>query len=445
MTINADHRHYEYLIGACVLRPAMAKEILSVVRDDDFPQPNQKIVRVMREMTEREEPITLLNLEGKLNGDFKTVLSCVESAKNGALSPAVCLSYARRVSDWGMRLRLGGALARGLANVENEPDLEKAMTILFDELAREKGNTTSKGFITPQTGSIELLNKLTEWLDNPQKGAWGMSTGFATLDKILGGLEDESLYLLAARPSVGKTSFALQMANNIASRKIPVAFFSLEMSEPQLRLRLLCLRGGYDSMELRSGMRRAEYGAKREWTSDEIAQMVNVQGELSELPIYINPKGGISVSESRMQLSEAISKFGIKAVFFDYIQLGTSQGENQNIRVSKISEGLKTIAKDFHIPVVALSQLSRAVESRDSKIPMLSDLRDSGSLEQDADVVIFLHRDDVTNRGKSDTYGNPIKANGKADVVVAKNRNGATGRIEMVFNETTTTFSEVTQ
>ena len=258
-------------------------------------------------------------------------------------------------------------------------------------------------------------------------GLTGLSTGYHELDSLTGGLQNSDLIILAARPSIGKTSLALSLAYNVA---VPtnadggaVGVFSLEMGREQLGQRLLALQTGIDLQRLRNG----------DLDADELNCAVQGMAALGHLPIVIDDAAGLSISDLQRRARRMHAKHQLSLLVVDYLQLmGAGKHENRVQEVSEISRGLKVLAKDLNIPIVALSQLSRAVEGRQSKVPMLSDLRESGSIEQDADIVIFIYRDEV--------YDKDTEQKGVAELHIAKHRNGPVGVVPLRFEARTTKF-----
>jgi replicative DNA helicase len=255
----------------------------------------------------------------------------------------------------------------------------------------------------------------------------GVPTGYAEIDRMTGGLQDSDLILLAARPSVGKTALALSLAYNIAYMAHQgVGIFSLEMSRDQLVQRLLAMHTGIELQRLRNGMLRAA----------ELQRAMEGMGVLSELPIYIEDTPGQSISELRARARRMCAEYDIRVLMIDYLQLMSGRrAENRVQEVSDISRGLKALARELNIPVIALSQLSRAVEGRQSHIPMLSDLRESGSLEQDADIVMFIYREEL--------YDRETDKKGVAEIHLAKHRNGPLGIVPLRFEARTTRFQNL--
>jgi len=259
----------------------------------------------------------------------------------------------------------------------------------------------------------------------------GVNTGFHDLNTLTSGFQKSDLIIIAARPAMGKTSFALNIAENIAVNfKQPVAIFSLEMSKEQLVQRLLCARAEVDSSRVRSGQLHTE-----DW-----ARLGKAMSELGEAPVYIDDSAGVTIMELRGKCRRLQAQCGGKLglIVIDYLQLIDGRSSDNRInQISEISRGLKLLARELNVPVVALSQLSRAVEARQDKRPMLSDLRESGSIEQDSDIVMFIYRDEY--------YNKESERPGIADIIIAKQRSGPTGEIELLFQNNITKFKNPIQ
>lgn len=282
------------------------------------------------------------------------------------------------------------------------------------------------------TGAFERISALHE---NKTENR-GLSTGFVDIDKKLGGFHKSDLIILAARPSMGKTALALEFIRRVAFNKqqpTGVAIFSLEMSRDQLVDRLLAVTSGVDSWKIRTG--------KFSEDNDDFTKLGNAIGVLNEAPIWIDDNGGLTVLELRSKARRLKARHNIGLIIVDYLQLmsggvGNKYSGNRVQEVSDISRGLKLLAKELDIPVIALSQLSRGVEGRDDKRPMLSDLRESGSIEQDADVVMFIHREEMYKRDDP-------KVKGKADILISKHRNGQVGAVELAWVDKIASFDNL--
>ncbi len=307
-------------------------------------------------------------------------------------------------------------------SIEVEDALDRSERAIFDVSQRR----TVRDFV----GIGEVLETYFDKLDTIQQNRGevvGVPTGFADLDKLTGGLQRSDLIILAARPSVGKTSLQLGMAHNAAVRAgKTVGIFSLEMSAEQLVQRLLSMETGVDSHRLRMG-----YIDDSEW--DQISRAF---GRLAEANVFIDDTPGISIMELRSKARRLLAERGLDMIIVDYLQLLSGRRtENRVQEISEISRSLKGLARELNIPVLALSQLSRAVESRTDHRPMLSDLRESGSIEQDADIVMFIYREEI--------YDRETEKKGIAEVIVAKHRNGPTDTVNLRFFERTARFADL--
>jgi len=284
-----------------------------------------------------------------------------------------------------------------------------------------------------QGSAVAVKDLITETIENIEArkggdGVTGVPTGFMELDHDLCGLQKGEMIIIAGRPSMGKTSFALNVAENIGVKEdVPVVIFSLEMSKQQLVERLLCSYGGINSQTVRKGM----------ISTEDMAKLTEIAGQLYEKPIFIDDTPGLTPLMIRAKCRRLKSQHDIQAVFIDYMQLMGLGGrvESRQQEISTISRYLKSLARELNVPVVVLSQLNRAAEGREGHRPRMSDLRESGSIEQDADVVILLHREDYYHRGETDW-----EETNTAEVIIAKQRNGPTGTVELMFDGSTTRF-----
>lgn len=273
-------------------------------------------------------------------------------------------------------------------------------------------------------------------------GLSGLSTGLADLDRRMGGLQNSDLIILAARPAIGKTSLAVNIARHLADQGRPVAFFSLEMSGDQLATRVLSEMAGVPSADLRRGS----------VSDDSFDRVIAATRQLQTLPVYIDATGGLTIAQIAMRARRLKRTKGIQAVFVDYLQIMGASGKRGRVEeVTEMTVGLKALAKELDVPVVALSQLSRQVEGREDKRPRLADLRESGSIEQDADVVLFIYRDEYylvqakPKEGSAEMFDWQAQmeaARGKAELIIAKQRHGPTGTVDVQFDAATTHFSD---
>jgi replicative DNA helicase len=311
------------------------------------------------------------------------------------------------------------------------------MQEVVEQAERTLFEVTNKRVSSNFQGMEELLQvsfKQLEELFERQEHISGVPTGFEDLDKLLAGMHRGDLLILAARPSVGKTAFALNIAVNAAKAGSPVALFSLEMAAEQLIQRVLCSEARINSQDVRTGRIK-----DADWSS-----IHRAMGQLANLDFYVDDTPSISILEVRAKARRLLRDKPNGLIIVDYLQLMQPQNrrsENRQTEIAEISRGLKILAKELSVPVLALSQLSRAVEQRAGKRPQLSDLRESGAIEQDADVVMFIDRN-TDPRAEDDEGDRPQK--GMAEIIVAKHRNGPTGSVDLVFNERYTKFVSFT-
>ena len=355
------------------------------------------------------------------------------SLANSVPTAANVLYHARIVEEKALLRQLINAATNiaGLgyeASEEVDSILDNAERMILEVSNRKIG----KDFAPIKTIIFEAFDRI-QGLYESKGGITGLATGFKDLDRLTSGLQPSDLILIAARPSMGKTAFVLNIASHVAIReKQTVAFFSLEMSKEQLVQRMLCSEAPIDSQRLRVGDLEG-----KDWQ-----KLVSAADRLSSAPIFIDDTPGITVMEMRAKARRLKIEHDLKLVIIDYLQLmqGSSKSrasENRQQEISEISRSLKGLARELNVPVIALSQLSRSVESRQVKKPMLSDLRESGSLEQDADIVSFLYRED---------YYNPETENKNiTDIIIAKHRNGPVDSMQLFFHKQFTKFADLSK
>jgi len=298
--------------------------------------------------------------------------------------------------------------------------LDKAEKKIF-EIAQQKVS----GAMVPME---KVLHEVFEMIDSG--GKRGIETGFFELDDMLNGLQSGEMIIVAARPSMGKTAFAMNIVEHVAAdNRLPCAVFSLEMSKQQLAQRMLCSRGNIDAHKLRKGLLQ----------SHEFAHLANVVGELAKAQIWVDDSPGLTVLELRAKARRLKLQHDIKLLMIDYMQLMDNPGpDSRQQQISEISRGIKAVARELNIPVVCLSQLNRASEGRDGHRPRMSDLRESGSIEQDADVITLLHREDYYRMSEPDFQPDNI-----AEIIIAKQRNGPTGTVKLTFLNKATRFENL--
>jgi replicative DNA helicase len=400
--------------------------------DDFYRESHRKIFNSILELNENGEPVDLITLSELLR--TKKIIEQVGGAIYlTALTEAVPTTsnisyYCNIVEEKSLLRRLIETSSNILSmayeskdEVENVLDAAERMIFEIVQKRRVENYYHIKDILLSTFEHIEELY-------NSEGGITGVPTGFSDLDEITSGFQPSDLILIAARPSMGKTSFALNIAQNAAIRyEIPVAIFSLEMSKEQLVQRMLCSESNVDSHRLRTGRLQDE-----DWP-----RLARAMGPLSEAPIYIDDTPSITSLEIRAKARRLKLERGLGLIIIDYLQLmsGRSNAENRQQEISEVSRSLKALARELSVPVVALSQLSRAPEMRADHKPVLSDLRESGSQEQDSDLVAFLYRDDYYNLDSD-------KKN-IAEVIIAKQRNGPTGTVELVWLSKYTKFANI--
>jgi len=415
------------LLGAVLISDEALADVTEIIKPQDFyDERNRIIFTAMWDLYNRHRPVDLLTVQAELKSK-KLTAKAGGSAYLSELSAYVptashATAYAELVAEAAMRRRLIDAAAK---ITEAAYDGDAKTDEVLGEAEKYLFNVTEQNIRTDARFIGDLLSDTFDRLEqlNENKGAIaGYKTGFVDLDKMTAGLHKSDLIILAARPAMGKTALALNLARNVAAiNKKAVLIFSLEMGDEQLINRMLSDASGIDSFKLESGG----------FTSDDFASISEAMSELAEERIFIDDKAGLNIMEMRTKARRLAHDEDLGLIVVDYLQLmsGTTKrsSENRVQEVSEISRGLKMLARELNVPIIALSQLSRGVESRDNKIPMLSDLRESGSIEQDADIVMFIHREDYYNE---DTDRQNI-----ADLILAKHRRGAVGRIELYFDK----------
>ena len=425
------------LIGALLIRHTGMHEIVDMISTESFYVEKHKIVfECMLELFMQHSPIDLITISSKLTEKalleriggmlYLTELTAsVPSTSNLEYYASLVAEKAtlRGLIDAGYEIsELGFTVEEDIDTV-----LDRAEKSVYNvsQTAHGKGKAFSNiADILP--GTMEQIQRLSE-----HKGELrGTPSGFRDIDRMLSGFQPSDLIILAARPSVGKTSFALEIARRAALiHKVPVGLFSLEMSAPQLVDRMVSADSRVDLWKIRTG---------KNLTSDDFDMIRESMGRLAEAPIYIDDNAGINVLRMRSSARRLMSQHGIGLIIVDYLQLisPTKNYDNMVNQISEISRSLKILAKELNVPILALSQLSRNIETRGKNArPQLSDLRDSGAIEQDADVVMFIHRekDEETGAGR----------NKQTEILIEKHRNGPTGVVELYFDSEKATFLDV--
>ena len=413
------------VLGAIFKSNDALPKALEIIQADDFYRgPHRKIFQAMMELFEMSEPIDLLILSDKLrkNKDLESVggveyLSLLEET----VPTAAAITYHSKIIREKKILRdlINSGTEIVAKSYEDTDDvnhlLDECEKSIFD-IAQKKIKKSFFDLKTIVKTSFESIETLFE----RKTLITGVPTGFKRFNEMTAGLQPSDLIIIAGRPSMGKTTFAVDIARHVGVvEKIPVAIFSLEMSKEQLGIKMLCSEGRVSSNKIRTG-----FLAKSDWPN-----LTSAAGKLSEAPIFIDDSPGLTALDIRARARRlyAEQNKNIGLIIIDYLQLMRGRGkiENRQLEISEITRALKELAKELNVPVVALSQLSRAVESREKKIPQLSDLRESGSIEQDADVVVFLFREEVYKHDTEDA--------GIAEIIIGKQRNGPIGDFKVTF------------
>ncbi|MGT2884666.1 replicative DNA helicase [Streptococcus ferus] len=428
------------VLGSIFIAPDKLISVREYIEADDFYKYAHRVIfKAMISLSDKNEAIDATTVRAILDsqGDLQNIggLSYLAELVSSVPTSANAEYYAQIVAEKAMLRRIISRLTETVneayeGSTDSEDVIARAEKALVDinEHHNRSGFRRIADVLALNYENLEVRAKQTSDIT-------GLATGFRDLDKITTGLHPDQLIILAARPAVGKTAFVLNIAQNVGTKmKRPVAIFSLEMGAESLVDRMLAAEGMVDSHRLRTGQLTPE-----DWQSVTLAQ-----GNLADAPIYIDDTPGIKVTEIRARARKLAQEFedGLGLIVIDYLQLITgTRPENRQQEVSDISRQLKILAKELRVPVIALSQLSRGVEQRQDKRPVLSDIRESGSIEQDADIVAFLYRDDYYERGEKEDP-NQIE-NNTIEVILEKNRSGARGTVKLIFQKEYNKFSSI--
>lgn len=424
------------VLGAMMIEREAISKVIEFLRPEDFYREAHRVIyTAMLDLYNKSDAVDIITVTENLRKEDKLEdvggISYITLLANSVPTAANVVHHAKIIEEKSLLRQLinvSTAIA-GMgyeANEEVASILDKAEKMILDVSNRKGG----QDFFPVKTIIFDAFNKI-EQLYMSKGGITGLPTGFKDFDRLTAGLQPSDLILIAARPSMGKTAFVLNIAQNVAIReKQTVAFFSLEMSKEQLVQRMLCAEASIDAQRLRIGELE-----EKDWR-----KLVDAADRLSQAPIFIDDTAGITVLEMRAKARRLKVENDLKLIIIDYLQLmqgstGSGRSENRQQEISEISRSLKALARELNVPVIALSQLSRGVEARQVKKPMLSDLRESGSLEQDADIVSFLYREDYYN---PDTDKKNI-----TDVIIAKHRNGPVDTVQLFFHKQFTKFSDL--
>lgn len=428
------------VLGSIFIAPDKLISVREYIEAGDFYKYAHRVIfKAMISLNDKNEAIDATTVRAILDsqGDLQNIggLSYLAELVSSVPTSANAEYYAQIVAEKAMLRRIISRLTETVneayeGSTDSEDVIARAEKALVDinEHHNRSGFRRIADVLALNYENLEVRAKQTSDIT-------GLATGFRDLDKITTGLHPDQLIILAARPAVGKTAFVLNIAQNVGTKmKRPVAIFSLEMGAESLVDRMLAAEGMVDSHRLRTGQLTPE-----DWQSVTLAQ-----GNLADAPIYIDDTPGIKVTEIRARARKLAQEFedGLGLIVIDYLQLITgTRPENRQQEVSDISRQLKILAKELRVPVIALSQLSRGVEQRQDKRPVLSDIRESGSIEQDADIVAFLYRDDYYERGEKEDP-NQIE-NNTIEVILEKNRSGARGTVKLIFQKEYNKFSSI--
>ncbi|WP_221567491.1 replicative DNA helicase [Alkalihalobacillus sp. TS-13] len=412
------------VLGAVFLEPEALTTATELLMPEDFYRAgHQRIFSVMVDLSEKGEPIDLVTVTSELQ-DRKLLeevggVSYLSDLANSVPTAANIEYYGQIVEEKSLLRRLIRAATDIAANgYSREDEVEQILNEAEKNILAVAQRKNTGVFKSIKDVLVQAYDNI-EMLQNKKGDITGIPTGFVELDRITAGFQRNDLIIVAARPSVGKTAFALNIAQNVATKTDEnIAIFSLEMGAEQLVMRMLCAEGNIDAQRLRTGDLQPE-----DWQ-----KLTMAMGSLSNAGIYIDDTPGVRVSDIRAKCRRLKQEKGLGMILIDYMQLilgSGKSGENRQQEVSEISRSLKGLARELEVPVISLSQLSRGVESRQDKRPMMSDIRESGSIEQDADIIAFLYRDDY--------YDKESENKDIIEIIIAKQRNGPVGTVELAF------------
>jgi replicative DNA helicase len=420
------------LLGGLLIDGDGFPSVIEILKGDEFYRDaHRTIYRTFQELFERNQPIDLITVAEALSekNELEAVGGATYLASLAEVVPSAAnvAIYAKIINE--------KALLRRLIQAASEISSHcyaggKSVEDILDTAESNIFSVTERSVRTSYYPIKDVIKKSVEVIENfhEYQGVSGVPSHFAELDKLTAGFQRSDLIILAARPSMGKTALALNIARNAAlDSGVAVGFFSLEMSKEQLAMRLLCSEARVDSQKIRTGFLSTQEGAK----------MIQAASAFMEAPILIDDTAAISALELRAKARRMMAERGLGMVIVDYLQLmrGREGTERREQEISEISRALKALAKELYIPVIALSQLNRKVEERHDKRPQLSDLRESGAIEQDADLIAFIYRDEMYTKDSADQ--------GVAEVIIGKQRNGPTGTAKLAYIKSYTRFENL--
>ena len=428
----------EAILGAILVSPVCMNKVVEHLKPESFYKPAHRYVyEAMHQLYNSEDKIDIVSVSDVLNINQKLELvggrAFINDLSYKTITTTNVEYYAKIVQEKAIKRSLINAGSEIISTGYDLNPIEESLDIA-EKLIYDIGAQKNSQALSPIKDLVyDTYAKIEERYQN--KGQLtGTPTAFYDLDTMTNGLQKSDLIILAARPAMGKTSFALNIAQNVALKaNIPVAIFSLEMSKEQLVQRLLCSEAVVDTQRLKTGNMQA-----KDWEKLAVAM-----DAFSQAPIYIDDTAGCTITDLRAKCRRlAMAEKNLGLIVIDYLQLIEGTGrEDRMQQISSISRGLKILAKELNVPIISLSQLSRAVEGRTDKRPMLSDLRESGSIEQDADIVMFIYRDEYYKNADSDEDDAEMATNkGEAEIIIAKHRNGPVGTVKLLFQGNITKF-----
>ncbi|WP_289141500.1 replicative DNA helicase [uncultured Brevibacillus sp.] len=423
--VLVNHQAEQSVIGTMFLNETYYPLAYSICLPDDMYSPHhRRIYQSMVDLKQEGKPIDLVTVTARLQ-DEKTLdevggVGYLTELASAVPTAANIEHYAKMVREKSNLRKLYLTALRLPRLIEEEVNLEMAVECLEKALQEVAIRSHGKGFRSTKDVLLNVYDKIEQNASSGAVEVTGLPTGYKDLDRITGGLQRSDLIIVGARPSVGKTAFAMNVAQKAAGNTTdPIAIFSLEMSAEQLVQRMISAEAHVKADRLRTG----------QLEEDDWQKLTAAIGTLSKKPIFIDDSPGITVTDIKAKAMRLMNEHGgrLGAILIDYLQLihVRGKGDNRTQAVSEISRTLKEIARELNVPVIALSQLSRGVEQRQDKRPMMSDIRESGSIEQDADIVAFLYRDDY--------YDKETENKNIIEVIIAKQRNGSTGTVELAF------------
>lgn len=426
----------EAVLGAILENPAALGRVVESLKPESFYKPAHRIIYdAMLNMFRKNEPIDIVTISEYLRNREELEQAGGRAYINDLAINVVTTTnieyYAKIVQEKEIKRALINAgseiVSMSYESEDTDNVLDNAQKLIFN-IASQKDTSD---LVAIQDLVVESYEQIEQRFNNKDELV-GVTTGFYDLNALTSGLQKSDLIILAARPSMGKTAFALNLAQNVALKgKKAVAIFSLEMPKQQLTKRMLCSEAEVDTQRITSGNIQP-----KDWE-----KLVDAMTRLSDAKIYIDDTSGVTATDVKAKCRRLMmEEKNLGLIIIDYLQLmeGGGNTNDRNQQISQISRALKGLARELDVPIIALSQLSRGVEQRNDKRPMLSDLRDSGAIEQDADIVMFIYRDEYYNR-------DDVNNKGKAEVIIAKHRNGPVGTVELLFQSSITKFKNKTQ